>query len=413
MLASPQSLLYMCLQQGNYGKAKEILKIFNMEGKVGESLVHFNESYIALRQEFRQHSKFSTPKTSPQVYSYLDSRSSGEATPDSISTTPTVESLKLLGTAKKETPNIALQTALLTCTTMTSPLDGIHRLLASPFINNMLFAGDAELEKQASSIPVLQNLMQHTSTLILLDILCTNNMSGDVARQLVAMGIQRCRQLLSTIPNIRDTWATTDSTDTVTNLPTPLSLLKVFVESSTFYSTFPSTVNKFKSKQDTVATLIKNFTCPCDFINGYNLKFCSNTIIQYRQFMEDVYEQFGELEVMIERVADEKLDVLEYIKMTDPTKSSSISKQHQVIKALIVTLDKGWSCLDEVPTTAGNTEPPVNYLQVFYTHLCNITNMLYTLFNVHGKYCKLAMVLNLHYQYAYSNIMYQLCNQYQ
>ena len=388
MLASPQSLLYMCLQRGNYDKAKEILKMFNMEGKVGESLVHFTESYIALRQEFQRYSKFSTPKGSPQVYSYLDSRSSGETTPDSkgSANTPTVESLKLLGTAKKETPNIALQTALLTCITLASPLDSVHKLLASPFINKMLFAGDAELEKHATAIPLLQNLIQHTPTLVLLDILCTNHMSGEVARQLVAMATQRSGQFLATPTS----WATDNSTKTMADLSTPLSLLKVFVELSAFYSAFPTSVKEIQSKQDTTTTLIKNYACPCDFINGYHYKFHGNTIIQYRQFMEDLYEQFGELEVMIEQVFDEKLDVLEYIKNAKPTKSSSVSKQHHAIRTLIVSLDKGWSSLDEA-SMAGNakpTPPRVNYLQALYAHLCNITSMLHTLFSVHGKYCE-------------------------
>ena len=383
MLASPQSLLYMCLQRGNYDKAKEILKMFNMEGKVGESLVHFTESYIALRQEFQRYSRFSTPKTSPQVYSsYLDSRSSGETTPDSMSSnsTPTVDSLKLLGTGKKDTPNIALQTALLTCTTLASPLDSIHKLLASPFINEMLFAGDAVLEKHATSIPLLQDLIQHTPTLILLDILCTNFMSGEVARQLVAMATQRSGQVL---PTGQDSWTVSNPTKAGVESPTPLSLLKVFVELSAFYSALPTTVKEVKSKQDTATTLIRNFTCPCDFINGYHYRFHGNTIIQYRQFMEDLYEQFGELEIMIEQVFTQQLDVLEYIKDAKPTKPGSISEQHQTIRTLIITLDKGWSSLDE----ADNAErlAGVNYLQSLYAHLCNITSMLYTLFTVHGK----------------------------
>lgn len=383
MLASPQSLLNVCLQRGNYDKAKEILKMFSMEGKVGEFLVLFTESCIALRQEFQRYSRFSTPKTSPQVYSYLDSRSSGEATPDSISSTPTVESLKLLGTGKKETPNIALQTALLTCTTLASPLDSVHRLLASPFINKMLFAGDAELEKHAITIPVLQNLVQHTPTLILLDILCTNNMSGEVARQLVAMTIQRSGHLLG-INTVAQAMAS--PAETSASLSTPLSLLKVFAELSAFYSAFPSTVKEFKPKQDTVTTLIKNFACPCDFINGYHYSFHSNTIIQYRQFMEDLYEQFGEIEDMIERVSVEKLDVLEYIKNATPTKSGGIDKDHRAIRILIATLDKGWSGSDESLMEDNAVSPPrVNYLQALYTHLCNITSMLYTLFCVHGK----------------------------
>ena len=381
MLASPQSLLYMCLQRGNYDKAKEILKMFNMEGRVGEFLVHFTESYIALRQEFQRCSRISTPKTSPQVYS---SRSSGERTPDSVgsTSTPTVDSLKLLGITKKETPNIALQTALLTCTTLTSPLDSVHKLLASPFINRMLFAGDDQLEKHAITIPLLQSLMQNTPTLILLDILCTNCMSGEVARQLVALASQRSGQDLATT----DSWTTSGSTDNVVELSTPLSLLKIFVELSAFYSAFPTSVKESKSKQDITTTLIKNYACPCDFINGYQYRLHGNIIMHYRQFMEDLYDQFGELEIMVEQVFKEKLDVLDYIKNVKPSKSTSISAQHQAIRDLIVTLDKGWSSLEEA-SVANSPEPHprINYLQALYAHLCNITSMLYTSFNVHGK----------------------------
>lgn len=298
----------------------------------------------------------------------------------SSNSTPTVDSLKLLGTGKKDTPNIALQTALLTCTTLASPLDSIHKLLASPFINEMLFAGDAVLEKHATSIPLLQDLIQHTPTLILLDILCTNFMSGEVARQLVAMATQRSGQVL---PTGQDSWTVSNPTKAGVESPTPLSLLKVFVELSAFYSALPTTVKEVKSKQDTATTLIRNFTCPCDFINGYHYRFHGNTIIQYRQFMEDLYEQFGELEIMIEQVFTQQLDVLEYIKDAKPTKPGSISEQHQTIRTLIITLDKGWSSLDE----ADNAErlAGVNYLQSLYAHLCNITSMLYTLFTVHGK----------------------------
>ena len=384
MLASPQSLLYMCLQRGNYDKAKEILKMFNMEGKVGEFLVHFTESYIALRQEFQRYSRISTPKSSPQVYS---SRSSGERTPDSVggTSTPTVESLKLLGIAKKETPNIALQTALLTCTTLTSPLDSVHKLLASPFINRMLFAGDDKLEKHAATVPLLRNLMQNTPMLILLDILCTNYMSGEVARQLVAMATQRSGQDLATTTSW-DTWITSGSIDNVVEISTPLSLLKIFVELSAFYSAFPTSLKQSKSKQDITTALIKNYACPCDFINSYQYRFHGNVIIHYRQFMENLYDQFEELEIMVEQVFNEKLDVLDYIKTAKPSKSTSISEQHQAVRNLIVTLDKGWSSLDEA-SMADSLEPypRVNYLQALYAHLCNIASMLCTLFSVHGK----------------------------
>ena len=388
MLASPQSLLYMCLQQGNYDKAKEILKMFNMEGQLGEALVLFTESYIAIKEEFRQTSKFSTPKSSPQVYNYMDSKSSGETTPDSNkSSTPTVESLKLLGAAKKETPNIALQTALLTCTTVAPPLDSIHKLLASPFIDSMLFAGDSDLEAQVTVIPTLQTLKQHMPTLILLDVLCTNCMSGDVARRLVAMAAQRCGQIIATIPSSWSSQTAVDPAglDFLTDLPTPLAVLNIFINLSSFYVTLPSTLNEAKSKLDAGFSLVKNFVCPFDFINGYHYVFRSNTIVHYCRFMEQLHEQFGTLEVIIEQVTVENLDVLEYARTVKANKPGTPSKQRQAVEALISSLYKDWSCMDELSETAEVHR--VNYLQALYTHLGNVASMLNMLFTVYGKKC--------------------------
>jgi len=388
MLASPQSLLYMCLQQGNYDKAKEILKMFNMEGQLGEALVFFTESYINIKEEFRQTSRLTAPKSSPQVYNYMDSRSSGETTPDSNkSSTPTVESLKLLGASKKETPNIALQTALLTCTTVAPPLDSIHKLLASPFIDRMLFAGDSDLEAQITVIPALQTLVQHMPTLILLDILCTNCMSGDVARRLVAMAAQRCGQIIGTIPSSWSNQTSVDPAglDLLTDLPTPMAVLNIFINLSSFYATLPSTLNETKSKLDAGFSLVKNFVCPFDFINGYHYLFRSNTIVHYCSFMEQLHEQFGTLEVIIEQVMAKNLDVLEYARTAKANKPGTPSKQRQAIEALVVSLDKDWSSMDELNETAEGHR--VNYLQALYTHLGNVASMLNMLFTIFGKEC--------------------------
>ena len=386
MLAPPQSLLCVCLQQGNYDKAKEILKMFNMEGQLGEALVLFTESYISIKEEFRQTSAFATPKNSPQVYNHMDSRSSGETTPDSNkSSTPTVESLKLLGAAKKEAPNIALQTALLTCTTVAPPLDSIHKLLASPFINNMLFAGDGDLEAQVTAIPVLHSLTQHMPSLILLDILCTNSMSGDVARRLVAMAAQRCGQIIGTMPSSWNTQTSVDPAglDLLTDLPTPLAVLNIFINLSTYYATLPSTLSLVKSKLDVGFSLAKNFVCPFDFINGYHYVFRSNTVVHYCRFMEQLQEQFGTLEVIIEQVTAENLDVLDYARTAKASKPGNDSKQRKAIEALIASLDKDWSGMDELSETTVSHR--VNYLQALYSHLGNVASMLNMLFTVHGK----------------------------
>jgi len=387
MLASPQSLLYMCLQQGNYDKAKEILKMFNMEGQLGEALVFFTESYITIKEEFRQTSRFTTPKSSPHIYNYMDSRSSGETTPDNNkSSTPTVESLKLLGAAKKDTPNIALQTALLTCTTVAPPLDSIHKLLASPFIDSMLFAGDSDLEAQITTIPALQTLIHHMPTLILLDILCTNCMPGDVARRLVAMAAQRCGQIIGNIPSSWSSQTSVDPAglDLLTDLPTPMAVLKIFINLSSFYATLPSTVNEAKSKLDAGFSLVKNFVCPFDFINGYHYIFRSNTIVHYCHFMEQLHEQFGALEVIIEQVMAENLDVLEYVSLTaKANKPGTPSKQRKAIESLVASLDKDWSCMDELNETSEGHR--VNYLQALYTHLGSVASMLNMLFTVYGK----------------------------
>ena len=122
-----------------------------------------------MKEEFRQSSKFTTPKEFTQVYNYTDSKSSGRLHQvATLSSTPIVESLKLLGAAKKETPNIA---ALLTCTTVAPPLDSIHKVLTSPFIDSVQFAGDSDLEARVTVIPTLQTLKQHMPTLVLLDVL--------------------------------------------------------------------------------------------------------------------------------------------------------------------------------------------------------------------------------------------------
>ena len=62
MLASPESLLCLCLMYANYHKATEVLKLCGMEGKVGESLVQFLEQFEVVSNDLVVHSRNATPQ---------------------------------------------------------------------------------------------------------------------------------------------------------------------------------------------------------------------------------------------------------------------------------------------------------------------------------------------------------------
>ena len=172
MLASPGSLLRSCIFHGNYVRANEVLKLKMATGQFGKTLVQFMESYpkvlLQLVRESRQWraQRGPTPQTSSGAAS---------ATADSASVAFSA----------------AIQSAIYAASSVSLPLEGLHKLLALPALNDILYFGDAELEMAAKSSVYVCGLDKCVSGLIVLDLTCCSAMSGRLVQQLIVMA-QQC-----------------------------------------------------------------------------------------------------------------------------------------------------------------------------------------------------------------------------
>ena len=209
MLASPSSLLRMCLKHSNYHRASEVLKMFGMEGQFGEAFVRFSEQYELVSRELAQHSRSSTPRGSPSLTPSLTPRdeaamlkslttsasSSGSLTTSGISGS----GLKSLSPASASGPHMHLQVAIMNAANSSFALESLHRLLAPSSINRMLFSGDEHLEKVAQESVSLRMLVEHVPTLVMLDLVCSTKVDGQIAKRIIELAAGRCRPALETM----------------------------------------------------------------------------------------------------------------------------------------------------------------------------------------------------------------------
>lgn len=219
MLSSPGSLVRMCLKHSNYMKASEVLKILHMETHFGQVLIHFAEQYEAVSKELTQQSRRGTPTLgcSPASGGGGSSSSRPHSTHHSHSITPPISSQQPhpqqqqqqqqrsgggapTGTTSQSVTaatNISLQVAIMNAKSTFDPLQCVHKLLAPSTTYQILFAGDTELEKRAQRHEGLQRLMKHVPSLIMLDLVCSSRMSGEIATKLLEAALDRLQNHFS------------------------------------------------------------------------------------------------------------------------------------------------------------------------------------------------------------------------
>ena len=197
MLASSGSLLRMCLKHSNYLRASEVLKMFGMEGQFGEAFVHFSEQYEVVSQELTRKVHSPTPKQSPS-----------SLTPSGKLQSPVTASISSSSTARLLSSSLGaqgnLQVAILNATNSLVALESLHKLLAPASINSMLFSGDEHLEKAAQESQMLQMLVDHVPALVMLDIVCSSKVDGQIAKRIVELAASRCQPSLEALHTHRD-----------------------------------------------------------------------------------------------------------------------------------------------------------------------------------------------------------------
>ena len=191
MLASPGSLLRMCLKHGNYTKAKEVVKMFAMEGKFGDAFIKFSEDFEQVSSELsrRPHAQQQGVKGSHS--SSPSGKQSSRDTTSSLKGKPEMKQRSSSEPLNGPSASTSLQVAILNATSSSGPLDCLHRLLVSADINRMLFSGDEQLEKVAQESAILRGLSDHVQALIMLDLVCSSRIDGQLAKRIVEMAVSR------------------------------------------------------------------------------------------------------------------------------------------------------------------------------------------------------------------------------
>ena len=178
MLASPGSLLRSCIFHGNYARANEVLKLKMATGQFGKTLVQFVEGYPKVSQQLVRESH-QWHRRRGQMHQSQRGAVSG-----------TAESASAALSA-------AIQSAIHAASSVLVPMEGLHRLLALPGLNDILYFGDAQLEMAAKNSPYVCGLDKCVSGLIVLDLTCCSAVSGQLVQRLIWMAQQCFRVGLS------------------------------------------------------------------------------------------------------------------------------------------------------------------------------------------------------------------------
>ena len=168
MLASPSSLLRSCIKHGNFARANEVVKL--KMGGFRKSLLNFVESYPKVCQQLVQES---------QQWQSQASMSTSKSPETSIASS---------GISSK------LQTAISKASLVSAPLEGLHKLLALPSLDGILYFGDAELETAAKASTLACYLEDCVPGLVALDLICTNPIPRTLVDRLVKMASQNFKK---------------------------------------------------------------------------------------------------------------------------------------------------------------------------------------------------------------------------
>ena len=178
MLASPSSLLRTCLRHANYLRAHEVVRLFGLAGQFSEALVHFSERYELVCQEL------CSPKPG---------QGSASASPALTPRSRPTPSLLSFSSASQVTGSSHLHLAIQQATRNSVALDVLHQLLAPAHVNHMLFSGDEELARNGKEFGLLRTMSERVPVLVMMDIVCSANVEGQLARNIVEQASNRCQ----------------------------------------------------------------------------------------------------------------------------------------------------------------------------------------------------------------------------
>ena len=311
MLASPDSLLCKCLQHRNYHRAKEVLKMFNMEGQLGESLVLFAEQFEAVSDELKARSQSSTPRRTPF-----------SLTPNTDQTRTSTPPISLTGGG-----GVMLQAAIMNATNHSPGLESLHRLLAPANIKEMLFAGNKDLEKTSFDMPLLSLLHNNVPSLIMLDILISRQIEGQTAKRIVNMAVTRSKVALEGLsPCVGDSHLSgrrsfqerKSSGGLEKPLQGPLGLLHTLSEVSGYFVL----TSPMSSLTITASSPTSSISSPHSLLTQFQLPLRIDIIQQWKEFSDSYWDTRDQLEDLVSMTSTQG-DALELLTQSNGDHNSS------------------------------------------------------------------------------------------
>lgn len=335
MFASPNSLLCKCLKYRNYHKAREVIKMFNMEDTIGNSLVQFSEQFEEVSKDLVVHCAGSTPRPSPEL-----SRS-GATGNDSM----------------------ALQVAVLNASDKNPALESLHRLLVPTNLSKMLFAGNEELNHAPTSeIPLLLSLTENVPSLVMLDLLVSNNVKGQIAKRVINMAVGRSKTTLEGLPPKDSLVGGRRSFQDRSNgqekpLQGPLGLLHTLSEvSGYFIMTAPS---------DFISLTISS---PHILFTNYLLPLTIESIQNWKEFNDTYQERRGLVDAMVTQGSTHK-DILTLL--SGGTGALPIRKEGSVFEKLLQSMR-----LFPRHEAAVSGQESIRYIYYLSAYLLKFVNLL-------------------------------------
>lgn len=310
MLASPDSLLCKCLKHSNYNRAREVLKMFNMEGELGDQLVQFAEQFEKVGTELQTNFKNRRGLSSrPSPVSLTPGGSEMLAPPLSYSSMPKdSEDINL---------NLSIVQAAVLAAQNTSPnIDPLHRLLAPANIQDIVFAGNTSFAKGSLDLPLISTLLENTPSLIMLDILAAYRIQGQTAKNIINKSVNRSKDALEGLsPKIRDSHPggrrsyqeRKPGVGLDKPLLSPLGLLHLLSEvSGYFVLSAPLTTVDQATPTSTIASphlLLTQFIFPLQI----------SSIQQWKEFSDAYWEARDQLQGMVDESSTSSTDVLDLL----------------------------------------------------------------------------------------------------
>ena len=301
MLASPGSLLRMCLKHGNYTKAKEVVKMFAMEGKFGDAFIKFSEDFEQVSSELSRRpqqpgikgSHSSSPSGRPSSRDTTSSLMQSLSTP--LKGKPELK--RRLSSEALSTPSPAstsLQAAILNATSSSGPLDCLHRLLVSADINKMLFSGDEQLEKVARESAMLRGLSDHVQALIMLDLVCSSRVDGQLAKRILETAVNRSQSLQSkavSLRRVKGSHPGNGAPELVVG--GPFLLLQMFYEVAGYFS--------FPGVQQQSVVVHQPYSSPHSLLSGSLHQLDVTTVRNSKAFVDSLRSSREKLEFILDQ----------------------------------------------------------------------------------------------------------------